>query len=549
MKAVRYFIFLLVLAAPFSFTFARECSAPNLEIIDQTYRWLDKLKAHGLIQSAIIGQRPLSRNEIARQISEAQDRWKKLGRENLYIESVLERLAQNFREDIDCRKSLPQDSPWRLYDLNVFSDIVFGKSPSRAILRDSGATQVLEADTNPLLDGNQGRHLVDGFNFASESKASIGLTPILSFHFHPRAQLQSPWNTSGEQEVFLQEGYAKIVWYNISLLLGRAERQSGQLQNGGAILSNNPRPLDQAFLSNDVPFRAWILGPARFSFIYADLGPEQRFSHPYLAGWKMSFLPWPVFEWGISMMAIGGGEGSPNVGIANRALDLFGLGENGNLAGSNVPASNRLAQVDFRLRIPSWRGMEMYLDALIEDAYALGELGAQFNDNMGYSGGIYLPRLDTSGKMDLRLEYKQFQHRVFRHHIFTDGWAINRRLLGDPLGPQSNGFYADLNYDLNLEWFFHLGAAFERRDGDSFATTNQTPLTFAKSVDNPSEDRFQWTFGLIWDQGVFILENRLGMEVVTDFNHVAGNDRQNIVWLSRFTIPLAIPRNQKGEIK
>ena len=82
-------------------------SSSNVPIEDPVYYELAKLTGYGLIKSSVYGQRPWSRNEIARQIAEAMQRRTKLCAEAKsgevesekcqYIDSVLLRLKEEFR--------------------------------------------------------------------------------------------------------------------------------------------------------------------------------------------------------------------------------------------------------------------------------------------------------------------------------------------------------------------------------------------------------------------------------------------------------------------
>lgn len=529
---VRFFFIFFLLAFK---AYALDCSTPNIPISDPAYRYLDKLVAHGLVKTVIVGQRPYSRNQIAKMLEEALQNWEGREYKNPFLHQTLNKLADRFQTDLTCRHNGDIDKVLRYYGPTVWQEIIAAKSPSRQILDIHGDGELLHAFVNPLFDNKEGRHLVSGFNNAWEFEGSIGATPYFSFHFHPRFQLQIPENGSSEQAPFIHEVYGKTVWNNLSLLIGRAGKEWGQSKTGGGILSNQARPLDQITLSSDRPFDAWIFGPTMIHFFYSDLGHEQRFPHPYFVGWKFSFQPVEIFEWGFGLAALGGGEGSPSVGFSERISDVFGMGDGGNLAGTNAPTSNRIAQLDWRLRIPPLRGIEIFMELIADDTVT--QLNRQFDHNMGFLTGLYIPRLDESGKMDLRLEYKTLEHRIYLHHIFTDGWTLNGKFLGDNLGPQSHGAYLDWNYDWDENLILKSFFAFEQRDADTFFRPQPEGNIYIKSDIRPDENRYRGGFGFRFEEKKWIVESQIAFEKVFSFNHVQNSDRNNFSWEGRLTIP------------
>ena len=495
----------------------------NVSVLDPVYRDLDRLVSFGAIDTLIVGQRPYSRREIARLISQAAENRDRLGAVG---EDILGRLQRDYREELEPRE---KRLSIHLLDHASFEALVL-KSPPRSVPANGVGT--IDAVMNPLVSYREGRHLVDGVTTSLETTHWFTLSDYFAFAGEPRFQLAfGKDGSSDDHGIFAQNLYGKFFFHNAEVEVGRDSLVWGQGRNGSLILSQNVRPLDMVKLSNDSPFfLPWIfrhLGPTKASFFYADLGPEQRFPHAYLTGYKISVQPFTFLEFGAGLIVESGGEGSPDTSLSNRILDLFAFS-------STLPSnSNKLAGLDFRLRIPRVRGMEFYGEAVFDDDYNPFDPSHYHNlfiDNAGYIAGIFLPRLRDDGTLDLSLEYHKTGKTFYRHGSGF-GLTENRLIMGDVLGPDSQGVYGTSVWDVDRQNSFTLHLAFESRSDDVWNIMGGPANHYVKVQDNPEERRYRVALeeGHRFEKLAFRVASQVAYERVQNFNFVSTDGRNNFL--------------------
>lgn len=508
----------------------------NVSPVESFYRDIDKLVAHKLIHTHIRGQRPFSRREFARLAQEAAKNFsqkKPWSEKSLtYIQTILDRLHSEFAEEIEELKSTNTVSFHPI--ANSEFHWVTTDSPYRPI-SDNGVGRI-DSLFNPLLQPLMGRHLVEGTTAAIETSSWLRLTDHMAFHFVPRVQLALDSIDDVEANIFVENLYAKFLFKNIELEIGRDNILWGQGEKSTLLLSASPRALDLVKLSNDKPFHfPWIfekMGPQRMSFIYADLGPEQGFPHTYLASWKWSMLPLPFLELGLNMGVHSGGEGSPDGSFLDRFADIIPAAHL--FAGSQQEIGNKIGGGDFNLRLPFFRNTSVYGELFFDDIK--GDIKTQFVDVAAYLFGAYLPRLTDSGLVDLRFEFHQIGEVFYRHAQFLSGWSLNQQTLGDPLGPNAQGFYLTANWDISSHNKLESSLALETTSGDIFQAVYPvgSNSSFQKIIDSPEETRYRFT--ATWshrfkkhDFMQFHLKG--GYERVKNFNFSAGSSLDNFLGL------------------
>jgi hypothetical protein len=219
----------------------------------------------------------------------------------------------------------------------------------------------------------------------------------------------------------------------------------------------------------------WIfrrLGATKLSLLYADLGAAQNFPHAYLVAYKVSIAPSTRVELGTSVYVKSGGRGGPRASMTSRLLDLFPFLDAGNYANvvgvrGKFEFSDHYAGVDGRLRWPSARGTEVFWEVLLND-FDIRRLGSVFWEDAGHVVGMAIARLDAAGRLGGSVEYHHTGLRYYEHQQFTSGQTLRRTLIGDPLGPDAHGAYA------NVEWYasgrdrIEGEAAWERRSNDEY---------------------------------------------------------------------------------
>ena len=523
----------------------------NVNTLEPIYRDIDKLVANGLVFKIIMGQKPFSRKEIARITAEALHNFPQLEKElqnpNLsekdknkiqaridYLQPILNRLQKDYHEELVEIGAISGEKykySWHLVEKTTV-DLTGSNSLPRVLNNDNGLGAI-NAVINPLLQYQQGRHLVDGTNLSLETSHWARLTDYFAFYFQPRFQMGMALDNgqANDNNIYVMNLYGKFNYHNFEVQVGRDNLFWGQGNNAGLLLSNNPRGLDMVKLSSDSPFILpsvlRYLGAHKLSFFYADLGPDQYFPHSYLSGYKWSWLPISFFEFGLSMMVESGGDGSPSASFGKRVKAEFAF--NPETAGQDI--SNKQGGFEMRFRIPPLRGTELYLETAFEDRHNNMFSHSQWVDDAAYVGGLYLPRLSNTGNVDLRLEYHYTGPRFYRHGDFRSGMTLNQFIIGDNLGPNAQGAYAILNWDINDRNIVTPELAFESRSNDTWAADNTKDFNLVKIASFPSENRYR--LGTTWFHrfASFPLDVKLkgAYERVYNFNFVSGSDRNNFL--------------------
>ncbi|MEO5568566.1 MAG: capsule assembly Wzi family protein, partial [Gemmatimonadaceae bacterium] len=238
---------------------------------DPIYLFVDKLVGARLVDTILTGQRTMSRREIGRIIAEARGRlsadtgWigSKLGEYSTQYPAVLARAPLVAAYGIDA---------------------IVSESPSRGIEPDAnGAISVV---VNPLLSNQLGRPLASGVTTSGVAEVGVGAAPWLAVHARARVSRLDERQGNTETTTVLEQGYARGLWKNAALLVGRDYLFLGQGNTAGLTASLSPRGVTQVRLSSDRPFVLPSLlrhvGPIQAIIALGDLGPGQFFPHSRL---------------------------------------------------------------------------------------------------------------------------------------------------------------------------------------------------------------------------------------------------------------------------
>ncbi len=538
----------------------------NVSTLDPVYRDIDKLVGHGLVKKIIMGQRPFSRREIARITKEAMfhveglkqtlndpsisEKKKTALQARLgYIDNILQRLKSEYREELIQLGAIEGSKSWySAHPLEkAWAEVLVTNSLPRVLNDDNGIGRI-DMLTNPLLQNLQGRHLVDGANLSLETAHWFRVSDYFAVYARPRFQLglgREGDNQPDDIKVFILNLYSKLYFKNFEVEVGRDNLFWGQGLNSGLLLSNNPRGLDMIKLSNDEPgFLPWVfkyMGANKVSFFFADLGPEQNFPNAYLVGYKWSLQPLSFFEIGASIVTQSGGDGSPEASFGERVIDTFPIVQI--FSGPQVQVGNKLGGIDFRFRVPPARGLELFFEMVLDDTQSpFTNPKGFFDQDAGYVAGFYLPRVMNTGEVDLRFEFHRTGNRYYRHAQFTSGWTLNRYVMGDLLGPDSNGYYLTTSWDVDRNNLLTFHGAFELRRDDIYMLDDipGERFDFIKIQENPDEHRYRgivsWLFRV--PDLPLQLQTNLGYEHVQNFNFVAGQSRNNFLGQATLQINL-----------
>ena len=502
----------------------RSYSTPNVPVDDPVYRDIDKLVAAGLVKDVIYGQRPWSRGEIARIIASAMQNREKMGppvapddREItllMSIDTLLEKMKKRFQEEL-------AGKTFSIHPLSyVEAQYTFLDGESRPIPNNGFGS--VNAVIEPLTAYQEGRHYPDGHQWSLETEHSLRATRYFSFYVRPRLEFDVTHGGDADADLFVQQLYAKFAVPHFELEVGRDSIEWGQGEQGGILLSNNARPLDMIKISNPSPtILPWLfkyLGPFRYTFFVANLGPEREFPHSFLTGLKLSIKPVSFFEMGFSQLMVFGGDGAPGpLSVGNVVGEFFGRRGGGV---DIINLTNRETGFDFRFFLPMLRNAQVYLDVQFEDdssdrIFMLTELAT-------YHAGIYLPRLGDSGDTSLRLEYRHGSPYFYKHSQFVTGMALNGRLLGDELGPHADGAYVTFSHEPSENLWLSYSFRFERRDGD-FVTEVKDPKRRVVTVTpQPAESRIGLSVKGIYNfKKPIALTLEFGYERIDSFNFSA----------------------------
>lgn len=517
-------------------------SSITVPIDAPVYRKLDKLAAHGLIKTMLKGQRPYVRQEIARLIAEAMKNYpdfevryrkapnlslkksEKRLRAKIYVDRILRELKLYYRDELIQREVLPGKVPrFQGAPLEYIQfDYLYLDEDKRTVPPNNGLGGI-NAFIQPLVENREGRHYQKGHNWSFETQHWARLGKYFSIQVQPRFQMQiAKGPRQDENKAFIHRLNGRFTYNKFDLEIGRDSINWGPSGRGGLTFSSNPRPLDFIKASSISPFRYPFffrkLGINQMSLIAANLGPQQRFKNPWLIAYKISNMGHPFLEFGFTQTLVMGGEGAPKVGIGEGFLDFFNSTKNNEKEYRNI---------SFELigHIAPLRGMEIYTEINFSDLTS--NMNTLWVYNASYLAGVYLPRLDYVGNLDLRLEYRRLGARYARSPLFTDGMTENRYLIGDALGPDSYGIFLELHYDFNPKNLFSFSFQYSHFNNNLYQFEGKS---IKKIADLGNEDR--WRYAIAWRH---LFNRRLvgrvgfGIEQVKNLNFSSGNDQVNFL--------------------
>jgi hypothetical protein len=506
-------------------------ATPTVPPAAQVYRDLDRMAALGLIDTLLVGVRPLTEREVVMALQQAKANVDRNPAAHEWAASTIDAYLRRF--------SRPKV---RLLDSAVI-EVGRLSSPSRIAPADANGS--VDADINPLAAYRGGRLLVDGSTFALETAHSVLLGPHVAFALNPRFTQTAPSVGSNASTVRLQTGSLNALFGDFAIQAGRDYVTLGQSPIGGLLLSDNAPPLDMVRIWND---RAWripgisrVVGKVRGSAFVADLGASRQL-HPHsrLIGYHVATLPHPQFEFGFQVVDAMGGQGGQPATFWNRFLDAIPVVD-ALRTKSDFQFSNKLAGIDMRWRMPRWAGFELYGEGNADD-FDGRDLARGFLEDAGYLIGTSFSCLVSCGRVGVRAEYHQTGIRYYTHTDYP--MAKDGLLLGDPLGPRGVGGYLTIDADGVRAGRFALTGGFEARSGNMYrsATTgpNDAGFHFELVTRRPSEKRGRvlasWTGSSATPVS---MQLAAGVERVRNFNFIPDANRMN--WLAQVAIVGRVP--------
>ena len=187
----------------------------------RVYRDIERFAAMGLIDTLLLGARPLSEREILRLLNEA--------RRNLSRAPSGGAWAQ---ETIDFDLALYKRAGNRVIDA-AGAELGGMDSPYRAVPSDANGQ--IDAVINPLVAYRQGRPFVNGATASLETMHTALFGRYLAATLNPRVTGATQRVVGSQAELKVQSGYLNSLFGDFSIEIGRDYAVFGQAPDGRAV--------------------------------------------------------------------------------------------------------------------------------------------------------------------------------------------------------------------------------------------------------------------------------------------------------------------------
>jgi hypothetical protein len=427
----------------------------NVPLDHWSYNDIDKLIGQGLIDSSMINTRPVSRLEMARLITEADEKFQRLDQHNKIIEGILERLKKEFAQELSLLGTV-DDNPLIDY-VKPFEDPY---------------VKYLYAKSRPEIENIRGDRFDENSNLRAGFTARAQILYNIALNVHP----EYPWSSeNSDHSVKIIEGYGKLGLDSFEIEAGKDSMFWGP-GHGGLIMSNNPDPFKMVKISNPSPVSLpWIfraLGPFKIVWFLTQLEEDRPIPKPNLTGLRVEFKPHPAVEIGLSRTMIFGGQGRPTYTFADYWKAFLGSNESlpGNLE------NDQLAGFDVSVLLPvdsflPARNVKLYTECIGED-----EAGGLPTD-WGTIFGANLYDIFRTGKTDLTIEYANdhdpSKPNVFYNHgVYLAGYTYDGRIIGHYMGTDSKDLFVRLTHYLSSDII--LGLQYDKQTSNLSSSPNPT---------------------------------------------------------------------------
>ncbi|HWU39234.1 MAG TPA: capsule assembly Wzi family protein, partial [Candidatus Acidoferrum sp.] len=281
---------------------------------DWTYTAIEKLVTAGLVGPWVLNTKPMSRNEMARVVVTAlrkiqEDQGGRFANRT-DLEPVLYELMEEFAPELEAmavRNGTDEfaGQPW--LSIQPLSHLQV-----RGFYTSQG--------TN--LENSQGLRLPKGFSGTAGFDSYLQIHDFLSGYIYPEFQV-NPQGASGS----IVEGYLKLKYNNLALLVGRESVWWGPGYHGSMMVGNNAAPQNQFRLYSAEPFYLpgffKYLGPTRMELMYTRLDANRDHPHTMLGSWRIDFSPLSLLELGMARQVQMDGQGRPSMSFLDYLLGLF----------------------------------------------------------------------------------------------------------------------------------------------------------------------------------------------------------------------------------
>jgi phosphatidylglycerophosphate synthase len=410
-------------------------SSVYVPLLDPAYEDLDALAAAGLVREVMLGERPYSGAAFRRFVAEAQRR-RGAGAPSPRLAEALARLAARFGAAAHSHNAL---APWTL-------SAAVADAPARA-MRANARLRGIDADLALLRQRNQGRVVPTGASVAAEAGFQLARARLAVDGVGRVVAGAGGEGTTAE--VQLLGATARSVWGPVAVEVGRLPLLTGFGLHGGAQYTDNARALDQMRLRADRPLRLpgpfRMLGQWQALASVATVGRAQDQRDALLFTGRLSSRPVDALELGFTLQNMQGGSGAPKpLWWGERINDLFLFFDRKRFVDHQF--SDKVFGVDLRIAPPASQGALYVNFATTDDRDFFRQPAGGYWEDAIWVAGIERRGLGPAGRLDVVLEGQHNGPNPHTHHQFTSGMTVDRRVLGNALGPDSEGL------TLRLAW-------------------------------------------------------------------------------------------------
>jgi len=469
----------------FSHTFRSESASrtgnqgsPYVPLDSWVYPIFDRLIALGYVNTGMVGQRPWTRLECARLLTEASEPFEgplegKIA-ESPDVSAMLRALEREFAADGELLVDGGRNVGAHLESVYTRFTGISGKP-----LTDS-------QHFGETLTNDYGRPYQEGVNnvtgFSGWATAGRWVaytrgeyqyapsgpaysTPVRNFIAQADANPVQPGTPIPATSQFqLLDAYVGLNFSNWELTFGQQSIYWGPSRMGALNFSDNAVPIRMIQLNRTTPIiLPWIFryfGPMHLDLFFGNMDGHKFPPSAIFHGEKFSFMPLPNLEVGFSRTVVMGGLGRPLTmrSVWNSYVSLTTLA---NETPSNDPGK-RTAGFDVSYRIPIPRyPLSFYVDTLADDNTSPW---ADWR-RAGINTGVYFPKLPGLDKLDLRVEGaytdvpfpeppgKFIYFDGFYHDLYTN----KGQLIGNPVGRDGKAIQAWSRYWIGARTHIEFG--------------------------------------------------------------------------------------------
>lgn len=475
----------------------------NVPLNSPLYGYIEKFDGLGYLQSMPTGTKPYTRMQMTKWLVEIQDQEKNQPIPQ-YLLSAKAELERELAPELQLISGKKADQSigfkeLRLEIADYTGDALRYRTSTNANSMNSGP----RAGVQPLNGNNNGYRYGQNGNFVASALLTGKLATDLVVALEPRFSYDD--DQSGD--VSLISGYIKTRINGTAVQIGKDPIFWGHGATGSLILGNNMEPLTFIKFSNIEPYKSrgffQFLGDMNVTAFYSELEDNRtsisanEINGPSFVGVRSDFKPQDNFTFGLSFTSMVGGEGK---GLSGGDWWDWVSGRNDDAAQDKW---NNIAGLDFKVRLPRWDGVQVYGELYGEDQanYMPSRVAGRI--------GAYIPRLNSDGQWDLKLEYAQTSNWWYVHQLYTNGYVYKGDILGDPIGHNSRQIYAKVGHYLNKN--SQVSFNIQRTEMDRDAAVQQNINSGWLQYQTQLKDQLQLT-------------GTLGLAKVENANFTSGND-------------------------